>query len=37
MEANSASHFWDKYIAISKLYKVSDSALRWKEFFLSRS
>jgi integron integrase len=25
----SISQFWDKYIAISKLYKVRDAALRW--------
>ena len=25
----SDSRFWDKYIAVSKLYKVRDSALRW--------
>ena len=29
MDNHSISQFWDKYIAISKLYKVRDSALRW--------
>ena len=29
MDNASISQFWDKYIAISKLYKVRDAALRW--------
>jgi integron integrase len=29
MDVHSAPRFWDKYIAISKLYKVRDAALRW--------
>ncbi len=29
MDDPSNSRFWDKYIAVSRLYKVRDSALRW--------
>jgi len=29
MDDDSVSHFWDKYVAISKLYNVRNSALRW--------
>ena len=29
MGSDSISQFWDKYIAISKLYKVRNAALRW--------
>ena len=29
MNSHSVPGFWDKYIAITRLYKVRDSALRW--------
>jgi hypothetical protein len=29
MNDHSAPEFWDKYIAIARLYKVRDNALRW--------
>lgn len=29
MDNASIPQFWDKYIAISKLYKVRDAVLRW--------